>query len=309
VQFAPSTSSVVRIMSAARPVKLICLTALASLGLAGPLAGHGARASDPSSNFARARAESERKSKEIKKAVEDHRKEVEAHQRAVRERLKLPDRSGAAPLPSAAKSPATSLPDAEALLKKWNLPDPRSSAKSTGRSSTPGMTKNAVEYKAKRGDEFAFLVEISAREDGLYKQWVGTPYFAGIYSDVGRSFAEMFCIGSLACRIRSSADRPWTAASVDDIEFPQRWMMGSTGVSGAQTTSLFDQPTLPLSMSAILPLEERVGWDGIDEFSANLKEAIRDLPSKDYIEGRHFLDSLAEWAREEGEGEHTRHPT
>src|SRR5262249_9460345 len=162
----------------------------------------------------------ERKGRELKRKAEEHRKEVEAKRQAARKRFNLPD-----PPVAKAKTPA----DLEELRKKLALPDP----KSFGRSSTPGMTKNPVEYTAKRGDESAFLVEISTSEAGTLKQWRGTPYFAGVYSDVGRSIAEMFCIGTLACQVRSSADRPWTSASIDDIEFPQRWMVGSTGILGA----------------------------------------------------------------------------
>jgi hypothetical protein len=114
-------------------------------------------------------------------------------------------------------------------------------------------------------------VEMSAREEGMYKQWSGTPFFAGIYSDIGRSFAEMFCIGTLSCRIRSSSDRPWTSASTEEIEFPQGWMFGSHGVLGAATTGMFDEPTLPLQLSAILPLEELI-FPALPMFSDNPRD-------------------------------------
>jgi len=222
--------------------RLAVLTALLAACCAGVAQG-----SDPA--FEAARAESERKGRELKKKFEEHRKEVEAKQGAARQRLKFPD-------PPAAK--AKRLADLEELKKELPVRDPATARASFGKSTTPGMTKNPVEYTAKRGDEFAFLVEITAQDGGTQKQWRGTPYFAGVYSDVGRSFAELFCIGTLACRVRSSADRPWSSASIDDIEFPQRWMVGSTGILGAATTSLFDEPTLPLGMSAILPIEELI---------------------------------------------------
>jgi hypothetical protein len=231
---------------------------LASIVTACFIAGHAAQAGNPSADAARRRAEIERKSREIKKTVEEHRKSAQEQQRAVREGLNPPDPKSAGPASAAAKRPATSLPNAEALEKTVKLLESRSAARSSERSSPSGMKKNTVEYSPKRGQEFAFRVEMSARDEGVQKQWIGTPYFAGIYSDVRRSFAEMFCIGSLTCRIRSSADRPWTPASVDDIEFPQRWIFGGSGVLGAETTSLFDQPTLPLQMSAIIPLEELI---------------------------------------------------
>lgn len=37
----------------------------------------------------------------------------------------------------------------------------------------------------------------------------------------------------------------------------------------------------------------------LDDFHTGLKGAIRDLPSNDYVEGKHFLDSLSEWVREQ----------
>lgn len=226
--------------------------AMAALAIAALSDGRSVSGDDRSASAARARAESERKSREIKKKVEDQ-------QREVRQRLNLPDPTGAGPGRAVAKPNPSALPpsfpaSADALRKKWNLPDPRGIAKAT----SPGRKKDAVEYSPRRGQEFAFLVEMSTREGALEKKWIGTPYFAGVFSDVGRSFAEMLCIGNLACRIRSSPDRPWSAASIEDIELPHRFMFGSHGVLNAQTTGLFDQHTLPLQLSALLPLEELI---------------------------------------------------
>jgi hypothetical protein len=240
---------------------------------------------DPKVEAARRRAEIERKSREIKKQVEEHRKYVEEQQRAVRERLGLPDPAGAAPGgPSTTTTTTTSRSQStEDRRKKLKLPDPRSVERESAKSGAFGMKKNTVEYAPKRGQEFAFLVEMSARDEGVQKQWIGTPYFAGIYGDVGRSFAEMFCIGTLTCRIRSSADRPWTAASTEDIELPQRWMFGSCGVLGAETTSLFDQPTLPLQLSAVLPLEELI-FPSLPTFSDSPRNESK-KPTTFYMRG------------------------
>lgn len=250
-------------LSSGNPFRLAVLMAVLAVCRAGVAQG-----SDPS--FQAARAESERKGRELKSKAEEHRKEIEAKRQAARKRLGLPD-----PPVAKAKTPA----DLEELRKKLALPDP----KSFGRSSTPGMTKNPVEYTAKRGDEFAFLVEITATDGGTLKQWRGTPYFAGVYSDVGRSIPEMFCIGTLACQVRGSPDRPWTSASIDDVEFPQRWMVGSTGILGAETTSLFDQHTLPLQMSAILPLEEMI-FPELPMFSDNPRNETKNS-STFYLRG------------------------
>lgn len=230
------------------------LIALAAFTFTGLIIGQSVYGQNRTANAARTRAEAERKSREIKKTVADH-------QRKVREQLNLPDATSRGP------GAQSSLPAAESPRKDFKLPDTRSLAKSTG----SGKKKNAVEYSPKRGQEFAFLVEMSTREGGLHKQWIGKPYFAGIFSDVGRSFAEMFCIGNLACRVRAAGDRPWSLASVDDVELPQSFMFGSSGVMNARTTSLFDQPTLPLQLSAILPIEELI-FPRLPTFSDNQRE-------------------------------------
>lgn len=228
-------------------IVVACLTAAST--------AHG---TDLSQEIARKRAENERKSREIKVKAEQHRKEVEAQQNKTRARLGLPSLpSGSSAAPATAKSlptPEDMQKKVDELRKKAKLPEG-----STFSKSSPARPKRSpVEYSPKRGQEFAFLVEMTTHEGGLEKQWVGTPYFAGIYSDVRSSFAEMFCIGSLECRIRAASDRPWTPVSIEDIELPQRFMFSSDGVLNTQTTGLFDQHTLPLQLSAILPLEELI---------------------------------------------------
>jgi hypothetical protein len=204
---------------------------------------------------AKTRAEIERKSRELKKKVDDRLKEAEAQRRAVRERLNLRAPSSAAASSSTAKS---SPPNAEESRKNSKLREPRS----PGKPSLAGLTPNEVHYAPKRGQEFAFRVEMKAEEGGLEKQWVGTPYFASIYSDVGAdvriSFAEMFCIGKLACCVRSSVGRPWTAIPTEDIEFPERFLFGPLCVLGTETTGLFDEHTLPFQISAVMPPEELI---------------------------------------------------
>jgi hypothetical protein len=228
--------------------------ALAALAVAGPAVERRLLGDDRATNTARTRAENERKSREIKQTVEAHRKDVEARQRAVRERLNLPDPTSGGSGKALTKPNPPGLPDSEARPKQLSLPDPRSLTKTP----TPRPKRNPVEYSPKRGQEFAFLVEMSTHEEGMQKQWIGTPYFAGVFSDERGSFSEMFCIGSLACRIRSSPDRPWLPVDMEDIELPEQFMFGSHGVLNARTTSLFDQHTLPLQLSAILPLEELI---------------------------------------------------
>jgi hypothetical protein len=244
---------------------------------------------DAKADAAKRRAEIERKSQEIKKKAEEHRQHVQEQQRAVRERLGVQDPAGGTaagtPATTTTTTTTTSSPtSAEELRKKLNLPEPKSAVRAPGRSTTAfGMTKTSVAYAPKRGQEFAFLVEILAREAGMQKQWIGKPYFATIYSDVGPSFAEMFCIGSLTSRIRSSADRPWTTASTEDIEFPEKWLFGSFGVLGGETTSLFDEPTLPLQLSAIIPLEELI-FPRMPLFSDNPADD-KTTASKYYVRG------------------------
>src|SRR5690242_16904609 len=95
---------------------------------------------DRSANAARTRAEIERKSREIKKTVEEQ-------QRKVRQRLNLPESaSGGASLPST-KPVASSPPRADTSRKNSKLPDSRAGA----RTPPPGMTKNSVRYSPRRG--------------------------------------------------------------------------------------------------------------------------------------------------------------
>jgi hypothetical protein len=141
---------------------------------------------------------------------------------------------------------------------------------------------------------------MSTREGALQKQWIGTPYFVGIFSDVGRSFAEVLCIGNLACRIRSSPNRPWSPDSIEDIELPQRFMFGSCGVLNAQTTGLFDQHTLPLQLSAILPLEELI-FPALPMFSDNPRNESKER-SKFYLrEGQQNLLGITSTTTLDGE--------
>jgi hypothetical protein len=226
--------------------------ALAAVAAAGPIDGRSVHGGDRSADAARTRAEIERKSRDIKKKVADQ-------QRDVRQRLNLPDPTGAAArAPSAKPNPsphgAARQSGGDPLSSNLNRPDPRAVANK----SRPGRQKMPVEYSPRRGQEFAFLVEMSTHQGGVHQQWIGTPYFTAIFSDVGRSFAEMLCIGNLACRIRSSPDRPWVPAPLDDIELPQRFMFGPHGVLNTETTGLFDEHTLPVQLSAILPLEELI---------------------------------------------------
>jgi hypothetical protein len=187
-------------------------------------------------------------------------------------------------------NPTTSnVPAARTPRKDLRLPD----LPSTARKSAVGVKRNGFAYSPKRGQEFAFQVEMSTREAGLQKQWIGTPYFAGVYSDVRSSFAEMFCIGTLACRVRSSADRPWSPDSIEDIEFPQQFLFGSHGVLNAETASLFQQHTLPLQLSAILPLEEIV-FPALPFFSDSTRNESR-KPATFFLRGGQknlFRDSM-----------------
>ena len=136
-------------------------------------AGRSLYGQSASAKAARTRAEIERKSREIKKTVAEH-------QRQVREELNLPDPATRAAGASAVKPNGSALPKAESLRKDFKLPDPRSLANSRG----PGRKKDGVGYNPRRGQEFAFLVEMTARDGGLYKQWTGKPYFAGVFSDL-----------------------------------------------------------------------------------------------------------------------------
>src|SRR5579864_4181293 len=117
--------------------------ALATFAVASLALGRSLSGDERSANAARTRAEIERKSRDIKKTVEDQ-------QRKVRERLNLPDPTSGGPA-----GPKTAPPSsAGALRKNRKLPDPGALAKSP----PTGMKKNSVEYSPKRGQEFAFLV-------------------------------------------------------------------------------------------------------------------------------------------------------
>jgi hypothetical protein len=157
---------------------------------------------DAKADAARRRAEIERKSQEIKKKAEENRNYVKEQQRAVRERLGVADPAGGTGAATGASATTTtttttatssSPTSAEELRKKLNLPDRTSAVRGPGKSTTAfGMTKTTVAYAPKRGQEFAFLVEILAVEAGLQKQWIGKPWFTATYSsNIQPTFAEV----------------------------------------------------------------------------------------------------------------------
>ena len=208
-----------------------------------------ARAADPAADAARTRAEIDRKSREIKKKVEDRHREGEARQKEIRARLKWGTSGGPA---SGAASPSTTTS---------NLPASRSSAGQgipswADRKPLPGMTKHLIGYCPKRGQDYAFKVEMASSDGPRRKQWVGTIYFAGIYSDLRSGAGEMFCIGRLDCSARSSPEAAWSTIPDEAVNFPQHFRFCSLGVLNAETTTLFQKHTLPVQLSAILPLEE-----------------------------------------------------
>jgi len=208
-----------------------------------------ARAADPASDAARARAEMERKGRELKKKVEDHRRDVEARQKEVRDRLGIAGSASTGTAKPGATTP--NLPATRSLTDKAlpTRPDWKP---------LPGMTKSLVGYCPKRGQDYAFKVEMATAEATRRKQWVGTIYFAGIYSDLQSGSGEMLCIGRLPCSARSLPDAGWSTIPEEKIEFPQHFRFCSLGVLNAETATLFQEHKLPMQLSAILPLEELI---------------------------------------------------
>jgi hypothetical protein len=210
-----------------------------------------ARAADPAADAARTRAEIDRKSREIKKKVEDQHRDVEARQKEIRARLKWGTSAGAASSAASTGTNASSLPtagpSAEQGLPSW-----------ADRKPLPGMTKHLIGYSPKRGQDYAFKVEMASADGPRRKQWVGTVYFAGIYSDLRSGAGEMFCIGRLDCSARSSPEAAWSTIADEAVNFPQHFRFSSLGVLNAETTTLFQKHTLPVQLSAILPLEELI---------------------------------------------------
>jgi hypothetical protein len=209
-----------------------------------------ALAADPASDATRTRAEIERKGRELKKKVEDRRRDAEARQKEVRERLNL-GAAGATAAGAGPRDAAPSLPAANSYA------EPGAPSK-TGRKPWPGMTRSLIGYSPRRGEDYAFKVEMASADGPRRKQWIGTLYFAGIYSDLRSEGGEMFCIGRLDCAARSSPDVAWSAIPDEAINFPQHFRFCSMGVLNAEVASFFQKHTLPLQLSAILPLEELI---------------------------------------------------
>jgi hypothetical protein len=182
----------------------------------------------------------ERKGRELKKKVDDRHRDVEARQKEIRDRLKS-GVAGATEAGGAPNSIAGQGPASKTVRKPW-----------------PGMTKSLIGYSPKRGQDYAFKVEMASADGPRRKQWVGTLYFAGIYSDLRSGSGEMFCIGRLDCSARSSSEAAWLAIPDEAINFPQHFRFCSMGVLNAETASFFQKHTLPLQLSAILPLEELI---------------------------------------------------
>src|SRR5207253_2710060 len=106
------------------------------------------------------------------------------------------------------RPPGTSRP-----ATRLQLPSSSAAAK------TPSLDlkKNSPGYAPKRGQDYAFQVEMSTTQGSVVQQWVGTLYFAGVYSELHSAFGEMLCIGRLSCRTRTSPDGRWSLVSFEDI--------------------------------------------------------------------------------------------
>jgi hypothetical protein len=89
-------------------------------------------------------------------------------------------------------------------------------------------------------------------------KWSGDVYLKGIFSDSGGAPAEVFCIGRLEARRWLEAKQEWHRIPGEDVQFPQQISFNPSGVLNTETAGMFDDHTLPMQMSAILPVEQLI---------------------------------------------------
>lgn len=183
------------------------------------------RAADPKFDPAKTRAELERRAKEL-------RERADKATRDARSRLKLPESSGARP----------------------NLPTPAATRSPAGAQSTRSRIEpSPLAYRPVRGRDYAFRVEMATGSGDDRMKWTGDVYLKGIFTD---SPGEMYCIGRLAAYRWIEPRQEWHRLATEDIVFPEHVRFAASGVLGTETTGLFDNHTLPMQMSAILPVEQ-----------------------------------------------------
>jgi len=107
-----------------------------------------------------------------------------------------------------------------------------------------------LEYKLRRGDQFAWRVVMATPDDHDQVRWVGDVYALVVYSSSDTSPAEVMVIGRAECSAKKG-DR-WVRRESDDIDFTDNIRFSSTGTP---SSSRNDKEKLPLQMHLLLTPE------------------------------------------------------
>ncbi len=191
------------------------------------------RADEPRLDPAKVRADIEQSRAEIERKSREIRERVEKSLRESRSRLKLPPASSATPTP------------------------PPASALSTPDKSSPSRFEPCpLAYRPVRGRDYAFRVEMTATPEQM--KWTGDIYLKGIFPDSGGAPAEMFCIGRLEASRWLEGKQEWHRIPGEDVPFPDLVRFNPNAVLNTETAGMFDDHTLPMQMSAILPVEQLI---------------------------------------------------
>jgi hypothetical protein len=192
------------------------------------------RADEPRLDRAKIRADLEKSRADAERRSREIRERVEKAQRETRARLNLPA-EGTDPARPSTPSGASPAPT---------------------RSSPSRFQPCPLAYRPVRGRDYAFRVEMTATPDPT--EWKGDVYLKGIFADSGGGPAEMYCIGRLEARRWVEAKQEWYPSPAEDVVFPELIRFNPNAVLNTETTGMFDDHTLPMQMSAILPVERLI---------------------------------------------------
>jgi len=182
---------------------------------------------------------------EIRADIERRRKEFEERRKELLAKSKGLDAPLAPPTSSSAANKPGGTPSGRSAVER---------AAASGASGAERLVSSRLRYRWRRGDQFAWHVELRTPPGDGESVWVGDIYCVVIYgSDQGPG--EVMLIGRLACGERTASG--WSARPQQDITFAEPLRIGPYGVYDAEVASFVNpERRLPLQMNTILPTED-----------------------------------------------------
>ena len=118
---------------------------------------------------------------------------------------------------------------------------------------TDSVTENRPKYALRRGQEFAFDVQLGSKSAGDAR-WSGRPYVRVLYPHQNQMPALVMVIGKLECSEPTTSG--WVRNSNGDIRFPDFLWVTQQGPLTTTLATPQSPHRLPRQMSAIFPYEE-----------------------------------------------------